>query len=74
MQRGEEHDKDIKEGDLSHPIVKHAWEEHEGCRPDILMRIISKHETPMDRQILEAVRIAGMFSGDQDENLNAKVE
>ena len=66
--------KDVEEGDLGHPLVKHAWEEHEGEQPEVLMRIISKHESTMDRQLTEAVRISKMFGGDWRENLNAKAE
>ena len=29
-QRGSEHWQDIEDGELSHPIVRHAWEEHRG--------------------------------------------
>ena len=66
--------RDVMEGNLSHPFVKHAWEEHEGEQPEIIMRIISKHESTMDRQLTEAVRISRMFGGDMSENLNAKAE
>ena len=72
--RGAEHMRDVMEGNLSHPFVKHAWEEHEGEQPEIIMRIISKHESTMDRQLTEAVRISRMFGGDMSENLNAKAE
>ena len=59
---------------MGHPLVKHAWEEHEGVKPQVIMRIISKHESPMDRQITEAVRISRLFRGDDRENMNAKAE
>ena len=55
-------------------MVKHAWEEHEGMKPEVIMRIISKHESPMDRQVTEAVRISRLFNGDDKENMNAKAE
>ena len=38
------------------------------------MRIISKHESTMDRQLTEAVRISRILAGDWKENLNAKAE
>ena len=38
------------------------------------MRIVSKHESAMDRQLTEAVRISKMFMGDYRENMNAKAE
>ena len=72
--RGAEHTKEIDDGDMGHPIVKHAWEEHGGVKPQVIMRIISKHESPMDRQITEAVRISKLFRGDGKENMNAKAE
>ena len=56
----------VEEGELSHPMVKHAWEEHEGTRPYMLMRIVSKHVSHMDRQITEAVCIARMFGGTRE--------
>merc|ERR1712226_1225613 len=43
-------------------------------KPQVIMRIVSKHESPMDRQITEAIRISKLSQGDGRENLNAKAE
>ena len=52
-QRGAEHQKEVKEGILSHPLVLHFWEEHQGRRQPLMMRVISAHLTPLDRQVTE---------------------
>ena len=56
-QRGKEHSKEIREGIATHPMVVHAAEEHEGEVQPVLMRILSSHLTPMDRQIQESLNI-----------------
>ena len=38
FQRGIEHNKEIENGVLSHPLVAHFWEDHGGSPQDILMR------------------------------------
>ena len=56
-QRGSEHQKEVREGILTHPLVIHSIEEHEGITQPILMRTLSAHLTPMDRQIQESLNI-----------------
>ena len=56
-QRGSEHQKEVREGVSTHPLVIHSMEEHEGVTQPILMRTLSAHLTPMDRQIQESLNI-----------------
>ena len=56
-QRGVEHQKEISDGVLAHPMVGHFWEEHRGIQQGVLMRILSVHITPLDRQIQESNNI-----------------
>ena len=56
-QRGSEHQKEVREGVLTHPLVIHSIEEHGGTTQPILMRTLSAHLTPMDRQIQESMNI-----------------
>ena len=68
-QRGSEHQKEVREGVLTHPLVIHSIEEHEGITQPILMRTLSAHLTPMDRQIQESINIIEA-SKHPDEYLN----
>ena len=72
-QRGLEHMKEIEEGIATHPMVIHFWEDHSGRRQECLMRILSGHLTPLDRQTTESVNIleAGRTPG---RSLNLKTE
>ena len=72
-QRGLEHTREIDEGIITHPIVLHFWEEHNGEKQNVLMRILSGHLTPMDRQIQESVNILGA-SRNPPEALNLQSE
>ena len=56
-QRGAEHAKEVREAVTTHPMVIHCQEEHQGEIQPILMRILSAHMTPMDRQIQESLNI-----------------
>ena len=56
-QRGTEHAKEVKEAVPSHPLVIHCLEEHGGTIQPILMRTLSAHLTPMDRQVQESLNI-----------------
>ena len=56
-QRGTEHEKEVREAVATHPLVIHCQEEHGGVIQPILMRILSTHLTPMDRQIQESLNI-----------------
>ena len=49
------------------------WEEHAGIRQEILMRVVSRHLTVLDRQVEESVNI--LESGKvPEESLNSKNE
>ena len=56
-QRGIEHGKGISSGVLTHPLVLHFWEEHSGVEQPVRMRITSKHQSPLERQVRESVNI-----------------
>ena len=58
---------------MSHPLVIHFWEEHEGQQQQIIMRVVSKHVTALDRQVMESVRINTDMQT-EDECLNLKSE
>ena len=72
-QRGNEHLREIIEQVATHPLVVHFEEEHSGERQEILMRVLSKHATPLDRQVRESLNIT-TASATPDECLNIKSE
>ena len=72
-QRGAEHQKEVEEGVLSHPLVLHFWEEHQGRRQPLMMRVISAHLTPLDRQVTESINILAS-NQNESESLNLKTE
>ena len=74
-QRGREHQKEIDDGSISHPLVAHFWDQHNGEKQQVIMRIITKHRTALDRQVSESARINEcMRSTDTDTCLNLKTE
>ena len=58
---------------MAHPMVSHLWEEHNGRRQDVLMRIISTHLTSLERQVQESCNILKAMTK-QEEFLNRKSE
>ena len=54
-QRGREHMREIREGIMAHPMVSHFWEEHNGRRQEIIMRITSNHLTPLEWHVQESI-------------------
>ena len=50
-QRGNEHSREVREGVASHPLITHFREEYNGAQQDILIWVLSKHITPLDRQV-----------------------
>ena len=40
-------------------MVRHVWEEHQGKKPKVIMRLVSRHMNPLDRLTSEAIWIAG---------------
>ena len=72
-QRGIEHFREVREGFISHPMTVHFWEEHAGVKQEVLMRVLSRHLTALDRQVQESVNI--LESGKvPEESLNSKNE
>lgn len=72
--RGQEHQEMIDNGDLAHPVVRHAWEEHRGVKPSIIMCVISSHKNPLKRLTQESVLIVDLSRGPEETDLNAKSE
>ena len=72
-QRGVEHWREIEEGISTHPMVIHFWEVHGGRKQDCLMRILSGHLTPLDRQTTESINILDAEKT-QGRSLNLKTE
>ena len=73
FQRGSEHLREITLGVATHPLVTHFEEEHEGQPLEVLMRILSKHLTPLDRQVRESLNIS-LAAKQEEECLNLKSE
>ena len=44
-------------GKLAHPMVLHFWEQHEGRKQPILMRVNSRHLDTLERQVRENINI-----------------
>ena len=57
----------------THPLVMHFREEHSGQEQKVLMRILSSHMTPLDRQVKESLNIL-KASKIPEECLNLKSE
>ena len=72
-QRGTEHLREIEEGVLYHPLVLHFWEEHMGKRQPVMMRVISAHLKPLERQVTESANILASNKVLR-ESLNLKTE
>ena len=54
-------------------MAVHFWEEHAGTRQEVLMRVVSRHLTALDRQVEESVNI--LESGKvPEESLHSKNE
>ena len=63
----------MSNGVLTHIMVVHWLEEHSGQNQEILFNIVSKHQTPLSRQVRESVLIdIGMRK--QEECLNSNRE
>ena len=56
-QRGKEHMREITKGKKTHTLAIHFIEEHNGARQEILLRIVGKFRTPLERQVWELVEI-----------------
>ena len=65
--------KEIREGVIAHPLVDQFWEEHNGRKQEVLMRILSTHLTPLERQVQESANILKAMTHPQ-ECLNRKSE
>ena len=74
FERGLEHQGAVDRGEADHPMVRHAWEEHAGQKPDFLMRVKSRHKKALDRLVQEAINIVSLSRGPQDEDLNSRSE
>ena len=72
-QRAQEHQKEVRAGVPTHPLVIHFLEENQGKEQETLFRITTKHQTPLERQIVESVNIEEA-AGRPAECLNLKSE
>ena len=72
--RGKEHTIAIESGEAGHPMVRHGWEEHEGRKPRVIMRILTTHQKPLERLTTEAVKIMDLSRGPPERDLNGKSE
>ena len=54
-QRAGEHSREVEEGKSTHPMNVHFKEEHQGLRQETLFRQVSKHQTALERQVMEYV-------------------
>ena len=72
-QRAKKHQREVLEGMATHPMNLHFIEEHQGIRQENIFRIVSKHWTALERQVMESVRIEELASK-QEEALNLKSE
>ena len=61
------------DGVATHPLVVHFMEEHGGATQEILMRVLSRHISPLDRQVQESLNIL-KASRTPEEYLNLKSE
>ena len=73
FQRGNEHMREISDGLASHPLTIHFREEHGGRQQEVLMRILSRHISSLDRQVVELLNIL-KASRTSEECLNLKSE
>ena len=72
-QHGKEHNKEVKEGMLDHPMVQHFWEDYGGMEQEIMFRVLGRHIKALDRQVHESVLIE-KISETVSECLNLKSE
>ena len=72
FQQGHEHEGEIEKGIVNHPLVQHFWHKHDGRCQLILMRILSGHQIPLERQTQEAVAIVAQSKVDPNSDLNVK--
>ena len=72
-QRAGEHKKEIDNGIATHPLVIHFCEEHQGCKQEVIFRVLSSHLTALERQTVESVNIL-TATRDLGEILNNKSE
>ena len=49
--------KEISDGLASHPLTIHFREEHGGRQQEVLLRILSRHISPLERQVVESLNI-----------------
>ena len=72
-QRGKEHLREVQQGVATHPLVLHFREEHQEESQPILMRVLSRHLTALERQVTESLNII-KASKVTEECLNLKSE
>ena len=73
FQRAKEHKREVEEGITTHPMVIHFLEDHQGEEQETVFRLLSKHRTALDCQVMELVRIEETATNPQ-EALNLRSE
>ena len=63
----------MEEGIITYPMVIHFLEDHQGEGQETVFRLLSKHRTALDGQVMESVRIEKVASKPL-ESLNLKSE
>ena len=71
---GVEHQAAVDRGEADHPLVRHAWERHQGRKTDFIMKVTTRHKKALDRLVQEAVNILTLSKGPADSDLNSKSE
>ena len=49
--------RDMKEGVATHPLVAYFCEEHAEKQQEVLMGFLTRHFSPVDRQVKESLNI-----------------
>ena len=52
----------MKQGVLAHPVLQHFWEDHGGTDQRMIMRVLSRHNKALKRQVAESVLIEKLAS------------
>ena len=71
--RGKEHCMAVDNGEAGHPVVRPGWEEHKGKISRIVMRILTRHQKPLERPTMDTVKIINLSRGPQERYLNRKI-
>ena len=57
FQRVRKHRKELRDGAFIHAMVIHCLKEHDGEIQEVMFKIVSKYQTPLERQVRESMVI-----------------